>query len=41
MLVGYEVLIDIFGFFEPNDKMVIVNNQQKWKIWVTEDFRSS
>ncbi len=25
MMIGYEVLVDIFGIFEPSDSMVAVN----------------
>ena len=35
------MLLDIFGFFEPSDKMITVNSNHQWKIWGNEDFRSN
>jgi hypothetical protein len=38
MMTGYEVLVDIFGIFEPLDSMVAVNSSQQWKLWVNPNF---
>jgi hypothetical protein len=34
LLIGFEVLIDIFGLFDPSAKMIIVNQRQQWKVWI-------
>ena len=28
----------MFGLFEPNDKMVIIDMKSKCKVWVNENF---
>lgn len=33
MMIGYDVLLDIFGAFEPNDEMIAVSNYQ-WRVWI-------
>lgn len=40
-LIGFEVLIDIFGLFEPSQRMVVVNQRQQWKVWISEDYIAS
>lgn len=40
-LIGFEVLIDIFGLFEPSQRMVVVNQRQQWKVWINEDYIAS
>jgi hypothetical protein len=37
MMIGYDVLIDIFGFFDPSDRMVVVNGNDQWRVWIHED----
>lgn len=39
MLVGFEVLIDIFGFFNPEEEMLTLTSNQRWKIWPNSDFK--
>jgi hypothetical protein len=34
MLVGFEALIDVFGFFEPRDSLVAVTPSGRWKLWM-------
>jgi hypothetical protein len=38
MMIGYDVLMDIFGAFEPNDEMIGVNNSNHWRLWISEDY---
>lgn len=38
MLIGFEVLVDLFGIFNPTEKMVAVNSHGHWKMWVNEDY---
>lgn len=38
MLIGFEVLIDIFGIFKPSEEMITVNLNLQWKIWPNSDF---
>lgn len=38
MMIGYEFLYDIFGSFEPNDRMIGVNNNLQWCVWINEDY---
>ena len=40
-LIGFEVLIDIFGLFEPSQRTVVVNQRQQWKVWISEDYIAS
>jgi hypothetical protein len=35
MMIGYEVLVDIFGIIEPSDAMIVVNEQDQWKVWIS------
>ena len=41
MLIGYEVLFDIFGAFEPTDQMVMVDGRDQWRVWINSDFTSN
>lgn len=34
VLIGFEVLIDIFGLFTPNSKMIVLNHRHQWKVWI-------
>jgi hypothetical protein len=34
MLIGFQVLVDMFGFFDPTERMVAVNDQGHWKMWI-------
>jgi hypothetical protein len=38
LLIGFEVLIDIFGLFEPTQRMIVVNHRHQWKVWMSEDY---
>ena len=38
MMIGYDALIDIFGTFEPMEKMVAISATHQWKVWVNSDF---
>lgn len=38
MMVGYDVLVDIFGTFHPSARMVALNAHSQWRVWVHEDF---
>jgi hypothetical protein len=40
LLVGFEVLIDIFGMLDPRAEMVTVTHHHKWKIWVSANYHS-
>jgi hypothetical protein len=35
----FEVLIDIFGFFNPEEEMLTLTSNQRWKIWPNSDFK--
>ena len=37
-MIGYDVLMDIFGVFEPSDEMIGVNNNNQWRVWMSEDY---
>jgi hypothetical protein len=39
MMVGYEVLVDIFGIFQPEDSMIIITAHDQWRIWVNNTFQ--
>lgn len=39
MMVGYEVLVDIFGIFQPQDAMIAVTAHDQWRIWVHNNFQ--
>ena len=41
MLIGYDVLFDIFGAFEPTDQMVMVDGRDQWRVWINADFASN
>jgi hypothetical protein len=34
MMIGYDVLMDIFGAIEPNDEMIAVNSNMQWRVWI-------
>jgi len=34
ILIGYELLVNIFGFFVVTDKMIVLNNNNQWKVWI-------
>jgi len=38
MIIGFEVLVDLFGIFDPTERMVAVNNHGHWKMWINEDY---
>jgi hypothetical protein len=38
MMIGFEVLIDIFGCFDPNERLIAVNERNQWKFWISKDF---
>lgn len=40
-LIGFELLIDIFGVFEPSQRMIMVNHRHQWRVWINEDYISS
>jgi hypothetical protein len=40
MMIGYDVLMDIFGTFDPNDTMVAVNSSEQWRVWIHENYDS-
>jgi hypothetical protein len=40
-LIGFELLIDIFGVFEPSQRMIMVNHKHQWRVWINEDYISS
>jgi hypothetical protein len=37
-LIGFELLIDIFGVFEPSQRMIVVNHRLQWRMWINEDY---
>lgn len=37
-MIGFEVLFDIFGTFEPDDSMIMVDRGDKWKMWINSDY---
>ena len=41
MMIGYEVLFDIFGGFEPTDHMVMVDGRDQWRVWISADFAAN
>lgn len=41
MLVGFEVLVDIFGFFDPTDQMVVLTANHRWKMWSNPDLNET
>ena len=38
MMIGYDVLLDIFGSFEPTDEMIAVSQSSQWRVWMNEDY---
>jgi hypothetical protein len=40
MMIGYDVLVDIFGTFNPKDDMIVVNAYDQWRIWINEESTS-
>ena len=38
MMIGYDVLLDIFGSFEPTDEMIAVSQTSQWRVWMNEDY---
>jgi len=36
-MIGYDVLVDIFGTFNPKDTMMVVNGNDQWRIWINEE----
>lgn len=38
LLIGFELLIDIFGLFEPSQRMIVLNHRQQWRVWINEDY---
>lgn len=38
MMIGYDVLLDIFGSFEPTDEMIAVSEASQWRVWMNEDY---
>jgi hypothetical protein len=34
MMIGYDVLLDIFGSFEPTDEMIAVSSGSQWRVWL-------
>jgi hypothetical protein len=38
MMIGYDVLIDKFGTFNPSESMVAVSMNLQWKMWINQDF---
>jgi hypothetical protein len=41
MMIGYDVLLDIFGSFEPTDEMIAVSQSWQWRVWINEDYTSN
>jgi hypothetical protein len=37
-LIGFELLIDIFGVFEPTQRMILINHRHQWRVWINEDY---
>jgi hypothetical protein len=38
MMIGYDVLFDIFGSFDPNDEMIALDRHSQWRLWINIDF---
>jgi hypothetical protein len=38
MMIGYDALIDIFGTFDPQERMIAISANYSWKVWISDNF---